>query len=126
MASLPGCTPERPIDLQQNRYLSREDCRHDWGDDENCPAVLQPLAGSGSGNGGSGGGGGGVYYYFGPRYYWDNERDRPVKIGADGEARLVEKAGIGRAGSGLGESLHVGSITRGGFGGFGHGFSMGG
>ena len=124
MVCLPGCGQDRSAELRQNRYLTREDCQHDWGDDQDCTPA-PGNGGNGSGNGGRGLGGG-AYYYYGPRYYWDPERERPVTVAPDGQTRVAEHAAIGRTSPALGESLHLGSITRGGFGGFGRGFSLGG
>ena len=102
----------RAFDLQQTSYASREDCLSDWGSEENCREV------AGSGNNWR-------PTYFGPRYYWDPERGRPVVIDPDGSERIVTNARIGSTGSRTGRSSFAGVFARGGFGGIGRGISAG-
>jgi len=102
----------REFDLQQTRYASREDCLNDWGSEENCREV------AGSGNNWR-------PTYFGPRYYWDPDRGRPVVINPDGSERVATNARIGPTGSRTGSSSFAGVFARGGFGGIGRGISAG-
>lgn len=102
----------REFDLQQTRYASREDCISDWGSEDSCGEL------PGSGNNGH-------PAYFGPRYYWDPDRGRPVVIGPDGSERVAASARIGPAGSRTGSSSFAGVFARGGFGGIGRGISAG-
>ncbi len=103
-------------DVRQQQYASREDCEKDWGDPDKC----SPNYGS------SGGGYGGSGRYLGPRYYWDRDLGKPVEVLGDGNTRVLNNSRITGPGSAFGETTHVGSYSRGGFGSFGHGFSAGG
>ncbi|HEX8988693.1 MAG TPA: hypothetical protein VF816_12105 [Rhodocyclaceae bacterium] len=109
------------VDLQQQEYASREDCVKDWGDESQCSPTASSYS---SGSGGGGGGGGGSYR--GPRYYWDHDSGRPMVVSSDGGVSPANHSHIGAGGSHIGQSFHVGSISRGGFGGSFHGFSGGG
>jgi hypothetical protein len=100
------------FDLQQTSYTSREDCLNDWGSEESCSEVRPPNNG-------------GHVSYFGPRYYWDPARGRPVIIGADGSERVATNARIGSSGSRTGHSSFAGVFARGGFGHIGRGISAG-
>jgi hypothetical protein len=97
----------REFDVRQTAYASREDCLSDWGTEDSCRS-------SGSST-----------YYFGPRYYWDPQRNGPVVIGGDGSERVATNTRIGPSGSSSGRTAVVGSFARGGFGGIGRGFSSG-
>jgi len=99
----------RTYDVRQTTYSSREDCLEDWGTEESCPASGQLQQGT----------------YFGPRFYWDPDRNRPVVIGNDGAERVATSARIQPSGSLSGRTSVVGSFARGGFGGIGRGFSSG-
>ncbi|HXY97705.1 MAG TPA: hypothetical protein VEH00_12095 [Steroidobacteraceae bacterium] len=99
------------FDLQQTAYASREDCLNDWGSEESCQEVDQSHSGRPS--------------YFGPRYYWDPARGRPVVVGADGSEHVAASARIGSTGSRTGHTAFAGSFARGGFGGIGRGISAG-
>lgn len=101
----------RQFDVLQSAYASRQDCLDDWGSEESCPAVPQ----SGSGHS----------WYFGPRYYWDPDRGKPVVVSADGSEHVATSARIGPGRSSAGRTSIVGSFARGGFGGIGRGFSSG-
>jgi uncharacterized protein YgiB involved in biofilm formation len=96
-------------DLQQQRYGSLDECRHDWGDPADCrqssTAIGQPA------------------YYFGPRYYWDPNLGRPMALNADGTTRVISDAHITRTGSLTGITSRVGSFSRGGFGSSAHRFA---
>lgn len=86
-------------ELQQQMYVSKEDCDNDWGDTSRCtPAPDHPGA------------------YFGPRYYWDSAVGRPMAVGPDGLVREVPNARITAGGSLSGSTHSAGSISRGGFG----------
>jgi hypothetical protein len=89
----------------------------DWGDAKNC---------SQSSYGSSGGGYGGGGRYLGPRYYWDRDLGKPVEVLGDGNTRVLNNTRLTGPGSAMGETTHVGSYSRGGFGSFSHGFSAGG
>jgi hypothetical protein len=127
MVAVPGCSgPTVPVLSQQ--YVSKDDCLQDWGNESYC----QPAPGVGTGGHGPTGGGG--YAYFGPRYYWSRDENKPMVIDTDGEARPAAGTRINSAGSNVGANLHLGStelggfgsISRGGFGATGRGFSGGG
>jgi hypothetical protein len=94
-------------DIQQQRYGSLDECRHDWGDPADC---RQSSGVTGPG------------YYFGPRYYWDPNLGRPMAVNANGTTRAINDAHITRTGSLTGITSRVGSISRGGFGSSAHGF----
>lgn len=100
----------RQFDVQQTRYASREDCLEDWGTDASC------AQSTGSGQSST---------YFGPRYYWDPDRGRPVMVDADGSERVATTTRVGPSGSPRGRTSIVGSFARGGFGHIGRGFSSG-
>lgn len=102
-----GCDEVRE-DLQQQRYASLDECRHDWGDPADC-RQSPSMVGHG-------------VYYFGPRYYWDPNLGRPMALNADGTARAINDAHITRTGSLTGITSRVGSVSRGGFGASAHGF----
>jgi len=110
-----GLFDREKTDLLQQSYSSREDCLQDWNDETRCT----PAPGTASGvHGGR---------IFGPRYYWDWRLDRPVIVSADGRTTTVaNRAHVNGAGSAFGETVHAGSISRGGFGGSGRGFFRGG
>lgn len=97
------------FDVLQTRYASREDCLQDWGDEESCRAVDSSRSPT----------------YFGPRYYWDPNRGRPVVVGPDGSERVASNARIGPSPSSRGATSSVGTFARGGFGGIGRGFGSG-
>jgi hypothetical protein len=101
----------REFDVQQTAYASRQDCLDDWGTEQSC----QPVS-TGSAHG---------PVYFGPRYYWDPGRGRPVVIGADGSERVATAARVGPSGSRFGSTSFAGTFARGGFGGIGRGFGSG-
>jgi hypothetical protein len=104
-------THGREFDLQQATYASREDCLNDWGSEESCST---PTAGNNQ-----------RPVYFGPRYYWDPDRGKPVVIAPDGSERVAVNARIGPSGSRFGATSFAGSFARGGFGGIGRGISAG-
>jgi len=112
IASLPGCAPDHPIDLQQKRYLTLEECQRDWGNDQPCAPGNRNDSGGRS-------------YYYGPRYYWDSENNRPVTVDPNGQTHPLANTAVGGEHASSGEVMHVGSISRGGFGSLGHGFSAG-
>jgi hypothetical protein len=98
------------FDVQQTMYASREDCLEDWGTEGSC------AQSTGSGQSST---------YFGPRYYWDPDRGRPVMVDRDGSERVATATRVGPSGSRSGRTSIVGSFARGGFGGIGRGFSSG-
>jgi len=104
------------LEVKQQAYASRDTCEIDWVDLDNCS----------QNNGSSGGGYGGSGRYLGPRYYWDRDLGKPVEVLADGNTRVLSNTRITGPKSAMGETIHIGSYSRGGFGTFGHGFSMGG
>jgi hypothetical protein len=97
--------------LQQQKYTSLEQCRHDWGDPADCRQ--SPASG-------------GLPFYFGPRYYWDPNLGRPIGVNPDGTTRGISDAHITSAGSEVGVTSHAGSFSRGGFGSSAHGFGASG
>ena len=95
-----GCA-EGPLDVQQQRYTSIEQCREDWKDPKDCqqvPSTVSPGT-----------------YVAGPRYYWDSANNRPMAYLADGTARPLNGSGISASGSRIGTTTHT-SVVRGGFG----------
>jgi uncharacterized protein YgiB involved in biofilm formation len=111
-----GCDTAETMELKQQVYRSRDDCLKDWGDGRNCTESSTAAHANGYVGGG----------YLGPRYYWDRELSRPVAVSADGTTRTIMGARIGDAGSSVGETVHVGSISRGGFGAHAGGSARGG
>ena len=99
----------RQYNVLQTSYASRRDCLEDWGDEDSCRAANP----------------GGSSTYYGPRYYWDPKRGRPVVIDRDGSERIATSARVGPVPSSRGATANVGSFARGGFGGIGRGFSSG-
>jgi uncharacterized protein YgiB involved in biofilm formation len=99
-------------DLKQQKYASLDECRHDWGDPADC---RQSSAATGQ-----------PAYYYGPRYYWDPNRARPIAVNGDGTTRSIHDAHITSAGSESGVTTRVGTFSRGGFGSSAHGFGAGG
>jgi hypothetical protein len=97
------------FDVRQTAYASREDCLQDWGTEESCSRA--------PGNQGS--------VYYGPRYYWDPDKGKPMVVNGDGSEHVATDARVGGYGSAYGRTAVVGSFSRGGFGGIGHGFSSG-
>lgn len=99
-------------DIKQQKYASRDECRHDWGDPADCrqSSTVTGLPA----------------YYYGPRYYWDPNLARPIAVNADGTTRSINDAHITSAGSESGITTRVGSFSRGGFGSSAHGFGGGG
>ncbi len=106
--------------LKQDSYASKEDCVRDWGSQQNCKEDTGSGAHS-SGGGGSGGGGNSVEKrYYGPRYYWDRSAGHPVVVTDTGQHVPMPAAHQGgRPGSHSIGTMHVGSVSRGGFGHFG-------
>jgi uncharacterized protein YgiB involved in biofilm formation len=107
--ALHGCD-DPPQQLHQQLYSSQEDCTQDWRETSRCtpsPSPSQPG------------------YYYGPRYYWDPQRGRPVVVNPNGTVREVADARVTSASSLLGSTRYVGSIARGGFGSMGRGFGGG-
>jgi hypothetical protein len=108
---LAGCSrfADDPMELTQNAYASREDCRREWGnDDRNC----QP-----SGHGGG---------YVGPRYYWDRTTGYPYAVDSNGQTRVLSNSTLSRGTPAGATNITRTSVSRGGFGSTAHGFSMGG
>ncbi len=100
------------LDVTQQEYASRDDCEMDWGEVDHC---YQTYNGSSSGA-----------HYVGPRYYWDRELGKPIEVLPDGSTRVLNNSRLTVPSSTLGNSVRVGSYSRGGFGTFGRGFSAGG
>jgi hypothetical protein len=97
------------FNVLQTQYASRQDCVADWGDENSCHAVDPQYSN----------------IYFGPRYYWDPARGRPMIVGADGSERVAGAARAGTSPGSAGVTSIVGNFARGGFGGIGRGFSSG-
>lgn len=102
-----GAFSDSRIALSQHSYNSTEACREDWSDEPAC---------SQSGPDGR---------VYGPRYYWDTGRNRPVIVDRDGTARPGTGARFVSE-SGAHGTTHAAGFTRGGFGSIGHGFGRGG
>lgn len=118
IAALNGCSSGTEYDVKQQRYASREECLQDWNDEETCSQAItldenNRLHSSG--------------YWYGPRYYWDRDINRPIQLRSDGSTRVMRNTRIdANTGSMVGTTLHEGSVRRGGFGSFSRGFSGGG
>ena len=115
LTTLAGCGRDDPLEVKQQSYRSLDDCKKGWGDERNCSTSSSARSGGGYGGG-----------YWGPRYYWDRDLGRPVAVGPNGETRVITNARISSGGSMSGFTSRAGTISRGGFGSFAHGFSMGG
>lgn len=109
--------------VRQHTYASLDDCRKDWGtNDQDC----RPSTGGGGGGGGGGAHGGG---YIGPRYVWNHAGGYPMVLEPNGQLRAMPAAHIKTAGvssAARGSTAHAVSVSRGGFGSTAHGFSAGG
>ena len=106
-ATVYGAFSDIKVSLTQRSYASEADCRADWGTEDDC-RQLQPDG-----------------RYYGPRYYWDSNRNRPVIVGRDGTERISPTARFSSESVAHGVARPAG-FTRGGFGGFGHAFGRGG
>lgn len=125
---LTGCgpAPDPTVQVRQNNYASLDDCRKDWGRDGD--RECRPRSGGG---------------YVGPRYIWNHNAGYPMAVNSDGSTRplsnsyLSQSGGRSAATSATVSTVHTssfggggghvggGSVSRGGFGGFAHGFSGG-
>ena len=82
MVSLAGCGPRmEEVNVRQNAYNSREDCKKDWGDDDR---DCSPRSGGG---------------YYGPRYIYNHGAGVPMAIGNDGTARPLSNSYLTKPGS---------------------------
>lgn len=120
VAALSGCSSESEPDwdIKQQLYASREECLQDWNDEESC---TQSISIDDNFNTHPNG------HWYGPRYYWDRDINRPIQLRSDGTTRVLRNTFIDATkGSATGKNLHMGSISRGGFGSFSRGFSGGG
>lgn len=119
--ALSSCGGQPDNDVQQQVYNSRAECEQDWNDGQSCtdnengdpPNDRNPH-----------------YIYgprwYGPRYYWDHNMQRPVQLYQDGRTRVINNSRI-HAGSGYSRNSAVlGKTNRGGFGSTARGFSGGG
>src|ERR1700679_338431 len=89
-------------DLQQQKYASLDECRHDWGDPADCRQSSAVVGQTG--------------YYFGRRCYGDPSLARPIAVNTDGTTRVISDARITSAGCESGITSRVGTFARGGFG----------
>lgn len=113
-----GCSKD-PVEVKQEYYASKEDCERDWGvNSQDC--VLNTNNDSRSSTGSSSG------RYLGPRYYWDRDIGRPVVVDNAGQTRVAHNSYLNSGHSSFSMGSHSSTISRGGFGGFGRGFSGGG
>ena len=124
---LAGCgSDSREIQTRQNSYRSVEDCRKDWGnDDDDCERTRTKSGG---------------FVYMGPRYVWNHGGGMPYAIRKDGTQKALPNSYLNRPGSvstathatvsrfsgGSGASASGYSGSRGGFGSTARGFSGGG
>ncbi len=107
--------------INQNSYATIDDCRKDWGQQENCEPVRHQ-------------GGSGInplmMSYLGPRYHWDRSAQRPMVI--DGDSIRPARSGLASVGapatarSSTSQSVSIAPAPRGGFGSTARGFSGGG
>ena len=118
IAALQGCSPRAEYESKQQRYASREECLQDWNDEQSCNQEIFVDEHNRIHTGG---------YYYGPRYYWDRDINKPVEIRSDGTTRTLNYTRIDPIkGSPTGTTMYKGTVSRGGFGSFAHGFSGGG
>lgn len=103
------CTRSTDVDVHQQVYSSQEECERDWGDSKSCKQD--------SGSSGAHGAGG---RWYGPRYYWNRDLQKPVQLNADGSTQVMYNSRITAASSSSHNTSHVGSVSRGGFGGSSH------
>jgi hypothetical protein len=112
-ALLAGCGGQRPDDLLQNQYASKEDCEKDWGEPQVCTSSTHTSGG-----------------YVGPRYYWNRSGGTPMAVMADGSERAMMHSALARgtpsAAKSTVTSSRSGSVSRGGFGSSAHASSGGG
>lgn len=117
IVALQGCSPRAEYELKQQKYASKEECLQDWNDEESCS---QDIFVDDHNNIHTGG-------YYGPRYYWDRDLNRPVEMRYDGTTRTLDNARISPIiGSSVGTNISKGTVSRGGFGSYSRGFSGGG
>lgn len=109
------CTRSTDVDVHQQVYSSQEECERDWGDSKSCKQD--------SGSSGAHGAGG---RWYGPRYYWNRDLQKPVQLNADGSTRTIENSRITEESGHRANSMSVGRVSRGGFGSSAHGGSGGG
>ena len=102
-ATVYAAVSDSGIELRQRTYSSTAACREDWGDETSCSQADAT---------------GQVY---GPRYYWDTGRNRPVIVGRDGSERTSTTARFSSESGAHGVTRSAG-FARGGFGSLGHGF----
>lgn len=118
VAALQGCSPRTQYETRQQSYASREECLQDWNDQESCSQDIY-LDDHNRIHTSS--------YWYGPRYYWDRDINRPVQIRSDGTTRTLYNSRIDPIkGSLNGTNMYKGSVSRGGFGSYSRGFSGGG
>lgn len=113
IALLSGCGAGEPEQqIRQNQYGSQADCQKDWGNDgRDC----KPNP-SGSHAG-----------YIGPSYLWNHGGGYPMAVNPDGSTRALPNSYLSKPGSvTTARSATTTSVSRGGFGSTGHGFSSAG
>lgn len=119
--SLSACDPQPLNDVQQQVYNSREECERDWNDGQSC---------TDNPNGEPTNDHNPYYVYgprwYGPRYYWDHDLQRPVQLRQDGTTRVINNSRINSSSGYSSNSTTIGKIERGGFGYTARGFSGGG
>jgi hypothetical protein len=83
LVTLAGCGPSpQNVNVRQNAYNSKEDCKKDWGDDDR---DCTPR----SGNSG----------YYGPRYIYNHGAGVPMAIGQDGSSRPLANSYLTKPGA---------------------------
>lgn len=117
-AVLNVCSYAETDAVKQQRYASREECLQDWNDEEVCSQSISLDENNRFHSDGN---------WYGPRYYWDRDINRPIQLRSDGSTRVMRNARIDpNIESKIGTTLNQGSIRRGGFGSSSRGFSGGG
>jgi hypothetical protein len=122
-AAASGCTPDynntsyvEQRQVVQNNYKNRDDCRREWGNDDNYCR---------SSNG----------VYMGPRYFYNHAGGTPMVYDSNGNSRALTNGTLSKAGAKSVSSSRYTStmsfsrpagVSRGGFGGTARGFSGGG
>jgi len=99
-----GCGSDDP-DQRRDLYTTREDCVHDWGDEQKCEAST--AQGTGGGHG---------MFWYGPMY-------RAGQYGSNLTPRAPGTVGASRPGS---RAVATTNVSRGGFGSSAHSHSASG
>lgn len=115
LLSLSGCDGGgSDKSIATDRYTSLEDCKQDWGDTSQCKEDKSTSSSSTSSSGGSHFG---RSYFYGPNYTMGERDAAQQRLGLRPSSTGFSNRAVGRT---------VTSVSRGGFGSSGRGFSGGG